>query len=162
MTQSTTLSKSNTAVQIILQAGLLAGTLDILAAFTNAYLSTGTSPLAVLRFVASGVFGQYAFTGGIAIALAGLLFHFIIATGWATLYYLLYPMIRKITSNWLISGLIYGIIVWTLMRFVILPLSNVTMRPFQFNYQTFIAIGIIMIFVGLPIAWVVQKKYSSN
>jgi hypothetical protein len=43
---------------------LLAGTLDIAAAFLQAWRMSGTTPVRVLRFIASGVMGKSAFSGG--------------------------------------------------------------------------------------------------
>lgn len=47
MSESTTLS-----IKTILLTGLLAGTLDISAALTNAYISNGVTPIRVLQFIA--------------------------------------------------------------------------------------------------------------
>ncbi|HEY2727215.1 MAG TPA: hypothetical protein VGI61_08585, partial [Parafilimonas sp.] len=58
---------------------LLAGTLDILAAFADYYIATRRGPEGVLRFIASGVFGKDAFTGASLMIWLGLFFHFVIA-----------------------------------------------------------------------------------
>ncbi len=162
MTQSSTIPTSGAPLRVILQAGLIAGTFDILAAFTHAYLAGGATPERVLRFVASGVFGASAFTGGMWIAVAGLLFHYLIAIGWAAIFYMLYPTIRKASTNWVINGFVYGIIVWTLMNFVLVPLSNTAPHPIKFTQNTFIGLGIIMLCIGLPISWIVQRKYRER
>ncbi len=93
MSTSYQLTPSRSAGSTIVQAGLLAGTLDISAACIHAYLLRGTTPVQVLRYVASGVWGTDAFQGGTGIALQGLLFHFIIAFGWTVLFFLAYPLI---------------------------------------------------------------------
>ena len=59
-------------------AGVIAGALDIAAAFIHAYLARGTQPEQVLRYIASGVFGKEAANGNMMIVW-GLLFHFLIA-----------------------------------------------------------------------------------
>lgn len=153
--------KPNTPLQNILQAGLLAGTLDILAAFTNAYWSAGTTPVTVLKFVASGVWGRAAFAGGTSTALWGLLFHFLIALSWAVLFFLFYPAIQKIAPNWIFNGIIYGIIIWTIMNWVILPMTNAPARPFNLT-QAIINIFILIICVGLPISGVVARYYINK
>ena len=51
--------------QPIFWGGLIAGTLDICAAFLTAWLRAGVSPIGVLQFVASGALGPAAFQGGI-------------------------------------------------------------------------------------------------
>jgi len=162
MSTSYPLTRSGSAGSTIVQAGLLAGALDISAACIQAYLVGGVTPAQVLRYVASGVWGPDAFQGGTGMALQGLLFHFIIAFGWATLFFFAYPLIRKVSTNWVLNGLVYGVIVWTLMNRVIVPLSNVPARPFQFNVQAMIGMAIIMGCIGLPIAWIVQKYYNKS
>lgn len=161
MSASLDLTKNQRPFSIILQAGLLAGTLDILAACTHAYLTSNVSPAAVLRFVASGVFGKAAFSGGLPMALAGLLIHFLIALAWASIFYLLYPSIRKISNNWIINGLVYGVIVWSVMNLVAVPLSSAPAGPIKFP-NAFIAMGILILCIGLPISWIVQRKYNQQ
>ena len=51
--------------KIILTTGLLAGTLDILAAFIQSYLMANVVPSTVLKYIASGVFGKSAYSGGV-------------------------------------------------------------------------------------------------
>jgi hypothetical protein len=63
----------------ILKAGLIVGTLDILAAFIQYAIKTGKNPTVVLKFIASGVFGKEAFNGGTMMNVYGLIFHFVIA-----------------------------------------------------------------------------------
>ena len=67
--------------QPIFWGGLIAGTLDICAAFLTAWLRAGVTPVRVLHFVASGLIGAAAFNGGARTAILGLALHFLIATG---------------------------------------------------------------------------------
>ena len=83
-----------TFARAVLTTGLIAGTLDILAACLSAYIQRGMTPEKLLQFVASGLFGADAFTGGAIMAVAGLVMHFMIATSWTLLYYLLYPRLE--------------------------------------------------------------------
>ena len=108
-----------------IKTGLVVGLLDITAACINAYLQRGVTPAGVLRYIASGVFGKTAFTGGWDIAALGLLFHFTIAIGWTTLFFVLYDKVRVLQLNKIYVGLGYGIVVWLGMNFIVLPLSNV-------------------------------------
>jgi hypothetical protein len=150
-------------VKIILLAGLIAGALDITAACVNAYINNPkVTPDLVLRGVASGVFGPQARTGGNEMIFFGLLFHFIIATGFAALFVLLSQKLRFLTKHFVISGLIYGIVVWAIMSLVVVPLSQVTAPPiwkrFVWN-KALVQVLILMFMIGLPIAWV-TKHYS--
>ncbi|HEY4612913.1 MAG TPA: hypothetical protein VII11_08025, partial [Bacteroidota bacterium] len=92
--------KSNPA-KAILTTWLLAGTLDILAAFTQYMIGTGgKNPVNVLLFIASGVFGrETAFSGGYPMAALGLAFHYFIAFTWTLLFYLAYPKMNILAKN---------------------------------------------------------------
>lgn len=93
----------------ILLTGLTAGLLDITAACVQYYIKSGKGPGNLLRYVASGVFGKKAFTGGVAMAAWGLVFHFIIAFGLTIFFFWLYQKIKWLGENKIIAGLLYGI-----------------------------------------------------
>jgi hypothetical protein len=77
----------------IVLAGFTTGTLDILSALTSVWLRNSTTPVTVLKVVASGVFGIDALSGGAMIAADGLLFHYVIAFSWAALFFMLYSRV---------------------------------------------------------------------
>ena len=144
--------------QPILLGGLIAGTLDICAAFLTAWLRRGVSPAAVLRFVASGLLGPAAFTGGAKTAAIGLALHFLIATGAAIVFYLASRKLLFLVERPVHFGLLYGVAVYLFMNFVVLPFSLVprgTMTVSGF----IIGLLTIMFCVGLPIALIV-RRYS--
>lgn len=105
-------------------AGLVAGILDGGAAVVAYLLRGGEDPTKIFNFIASGIFGSAGLSGGNTMALMGLLFHMMIATIWATIYFILYPRIAVLSRNWAVSGLGYGIVVWIGMNLVVVPLSN--------------------------------------
>jgi len=76
----------------VLITTLMAGTLDIVAACINAYLVSGVTPAQVLSYIASGLFGKTAYSGGPEILLAGLVFHYLIAFACTTCFYWIYPL----------------------------------------------------------------------
>lgn len=154
--------KKPNPLKTILLTGLVAGTLDILAAFANAYLSNAVSPIRVLQFIASGLLGKNAFEGGLTTAGLGLIIHFIIAFSWTILFFFLYQKIKLLSINPIITGLVYGLIIWLIMNLAVLPMTNINKQPFSLNWQTFIGIGILMLFVGLPISIMVNRYYSNK
>ncbi|MDQ6610020.1 MAG: hypothetical protein M3Y85_09400, partial [Bacteroidota bacterium] len=92
--------------------GLLVGTLDITAASIQFFIKTGKGPGTILKFVASGLFGKEAFTGGIPMIIAGLIIHFMIAMTFTLLFALLIKNIALLCENRLVTGLFYGAFVW--------------------------------------------------
>lgn len=137
--------------------GLVAGILDITDAIVTT-LVVGGSPARMLRYIASGLLGQSSFDGGAATAALGLLLHFVIAFGAATVYVLASQRLPVLVRRPLICGLAYGLVVLIVMRNVVLPLSAVrlaaTVMPWpQMANQILIhALG-----VGLPIALAARR-----
>src|SRR2546425_922213 len=78
--------KTQTLCYAVLWAGLACGVLDITAALV-VYGYLGAKPMRLLQGIASGLLGPKAFDGGLATALLGLLCHFVIAFGAATVYF---------------------------------------------------------------------------
>jgi uncharacterized membrane protein YagU involved in acid resistance len=147
-------------IPAILLTGLLAGTLDILAAFTHAFVANETTPIRVLQFIASKAVGPDAFSGGLPMAMLGLFFHYIIAFSWTTLFFLLYPRLKFLSGNKIMVGLGYGVFVWLMMNLVVLPIVNGAFQPFQL--QSVIGMAILMLCIGLPISWMASKYYSGK
>lgn len=144
-------------VRSIVIAGLLAGTLDILAAFASTYIKTGRDPSVVLRFIASGVWGREALSGGMAMAMWGLLFHYIIATSWTTLFFVASSKFDVLNRKWIVAGVVYGVFVWVMMTRIVLPLSNVPRLPFD-PAQAVVGVLILIACIGLPISYM-SKRY---
>ena len=94
----------------IIKAGLLVGTLDILSAFIYVFIKTGKYiPFSILKFIASGIFGREALTGGGRMILTGLVIHYIIAFAFTILFFWLVPKVKIISRNIILSGIVYGI-----------------------------------------------------
>ncbi len=137
----------------VLSAGLLAGVLDITAAFTFSALR-GVGPVRVLKFIASGLMGPAAYQGGAAIAALGVALHFVIALGAAAVYWAASRKIAFLATHPVPSGLLYGVAVYFFMNLVVIPLSAIPPRPFV---PLPAMIVIHMLCVGLPIALVLRR-----
>ncbi len=83
------------SIKLILPAGLIAGTLDILGALiVYSLILHGGPVILILQGIASAALGQVAFRGGWATAVCDLGFHYIIAYCFTTAYVLLYPYLH--------------------------------------------------------------------
>ena len=140
------------AYRAILWAGLIAGTLDITAASVQGILRGG-NPMRVLRSVASGLLGVDALQGGVGTAALGLVLHFLIAFGAATVFFVASRKMRFLVDHAVVCGLLYGVAVYAFMNSVVVPLSA---APFEIPYKP-IGLIIHMLCVGLPIALVVRR-----
>jgi len=155
-----TSSSRPTFARAVLTTGLIAGTLDILSACLHAYIQRGITPEKLLQFVASGLFGADAFTGGTMMAIVGLIMHFMIATSWTLLYYLLYPRLNFLRKNKIVSGIFYGAFVWAMMSRVILPFTAIPKSPFNLT-SALIGMVILMLMIGMPNAFRAPRYYGS-
>jgi hypothetical protein len=141
--------------------GLLVGTLDIAAASIHYVLVAHKSPANVLNFIASGIFGPTAFSGGAGMALAGLALHYFIATMFALAFYWLAGRWPTLPRHKVLAGLLYGVLIWLLMNLLVLPLSQTPELPFKL-VSAAIGAGILMLCVGLPIALRAARYYARN
>lgn len=140
----------------ILFTGVVAGTLDILAAI---YILAGGHAERVFRFIAKGAIGVKAFTGGFEKVLRGGFFHYLIAISFTAGYFLVFPKMKVLQKNWIGSGVFYGVFVWSFMQFIVLPQSN--NPPQNLTWEVWKGIAILIVSVGLPIAWS-AKTYFKN
>jgi hypothetical protein len=145
----------------ILKTTLIAGSLDIIAACTQAWLARGTAPGIVLKYIASGVFGKEAFAGGTGMLLFGLLMHFLIAFACTLVYFLLYPKIRLLHSNICFSALLIAVTAWAVTTRVVIPLSKINTAPFDL-VKALMAMGILFLCIGLPISYFAKRFYSKK
>src|SRR5215469_13492262 len=111
------LARSAQAYRTIAWAGLLAGTLDITAAFVEAGLE-GRTPVRLLQGIAGGLLGVSSFQGGLATAALGAFFHFLIATTAAAVFFLASRNVRLVVKHAIRSGLLYGVAVYILMSYI--------------------------------------------
>jgi uncharacterized membrane protein YagU involved in acid resistance len=143
-------SRSNSAASAIFWGGLIAGILDLTQAFIGFSL-IGSTPFRILQSVAAGIFGPNSRQMGWTSAAVGLLCHFTVAFGAATVYYLTSRKLRLLVERPVLAGLVYGELVFLFMYFVVIPLSAIGHA--RYNLATYIT-GPIghPVLVGLPIA----------
>jgi hypothetical protein len=145
----------------ILKTTLVAGCLDITAACIQAYLSKSVTPDILLKFIASGVFGKDAFSGGIEFMMFGLFVHFLIVFTCTVTYFLLYPKLKLLQKNILLSSLFVALIAWAITTRLIIPLSKIQTPAFNFT-KALIAVAVLYFCIGLPITFFVKKFYRKK
>lgn len=152
---------SKPLLKIIGWVGLLAGSLDILAAFIYFYIKRGISPIKILRGIASGAFGKEAFSGGWLMPLLGLIFHFIIAYSFTFLFFWVYPSIKLLSKNVILTAIGYSIFIYVVMNMGVLPLTRISLGPFQFK-QALIDTAILTVVIGLPLSFFARQYYQGR
>src|SRR5215831_1937672 len=141
---------------VVMIAWVLAGTLDIATAVFYYVGPSSARAARLLQGIASGVLGRSAFDGGGATALLGLALHYLIALIWTLVFVVAFRTIGGLRRHLVLTGIVYGIIVWFVMNFVVLPLSNVSRAPFHPRAAVIAAI-ILILCIGLPISLVIGR-----
>ena len=142
----------------IFWVGLIAGTLDIIAAFLHYYISTHRNPLRVLLYIASGVFGKKAYPGTTAMYFAGALLHYLIAYSFTFFFFFIYPLFGFLSANRLVTGILYGIFNWAVMNLFVLPLNGMA-SPFFHWPKSLLSVGILIVAMGLPLSFLAHRYY---
>ena len=149
------------ALKAILTAGFIVGLLDASAAMVHSYFWNDVTPDIVWKYVASGAIGRSAFTGGGGIVALGLFFHFLIAFIFTIILFYLYPVISKLKLPVVITGLLWGLVVWNVMHWIVAPMSSVPPRKAPFDIVKVLPqLGIHMFLVGLPMTLIIHRYYS--
>ena len=143
--------RRNSAAFAILVGGLIAGTLDLTYAVVFSAFR-GVAPLRILQSVASGLLGSAAFDGGAATAVLGVFLHYFIMFSAAAVFYLASRRLDFLARRPVIAGVIFGLCMYAVMTFVVLPLSAF---PYKQNFTLVLVsanLFVHMFFVGVPIS----------
>jgi len=150
------------ALALILKVGLIAGTLDISDALVFSHLR-GVEPARVFQYIASGLIGTRAFVLGTASVVLGVLFHYAIALGWTVIFYLASRKFAILLRRPVISGVVYGVVVYLFMNLVVLPLSGV---PHPIKTATLASringVLAVVLFIGLTISLLIRRNTASS
>jgi hypothetical protein len=144
-------------LKTILWIGLVAGTLDIAENLVFSQVR-GVTPWRVFQYIASGLMGRQAFESGWASVLLGIGLHYIIALIWTAVFYVMARKFAIIMRRPVLSGLLYGAVVYLIMNFIIVPLSGVPhpLRPVTL-VSRINAVLALLICIGLPISLLMRK-----
>lgn len=142
-------------LKVIAIAGLCAGTLDIADAILF-YGLRGVPAIRILQGIAYGLIGRSAYAQGMRSALLGLLLHFFIATCVAAVY-IIASRALPLWRHPVLYGALYGIGVYLVMNYVVLPLSHVGLRPLPRPVALINGVAALIVCVGIPIALIARR-----
>jgi len=144
-----TLNTTRRMILAILAGGLIAGTIDICAA---ALINQISLPV-ICRAVASGLLGKAAFNGGLSVSALGLLLQWGMSLLIAAIFVLAALRLTWLTARPIAAGLAYGVVVFFVMNYVVMPLSAVGHSPhftpvsFALNFAAMLLFGLIVAFI---------------
>lgn len=145
----------------ILTTGALIGLLDAIAACTNAWFSYGIIPHRVWQYVASGLLGEAAYKRDVLPTIVGLAIHFTIAITATFIFYVLYKRWGHVLRPIVVIGAIYGIGIWIVMNYIVIPLSVIGRYPGDV-LQIIIGLLIHIFVIGIPMAVLVKRQTASD
>ncbi len=140
----------------ILLGGAAAGVLDLAYAFV-VYGALGVTALAICQSIASGLLGRASYEGGASTAALGVVLHFFIATLMAAAFVLASRVLPVLLKRPVISGIVYGLILFVIMNLVVVPLSAIGPRPLPTGWLMFGTLFTHIVFVGIPIAFIARR-----
>lgn len=138
---------------------LTCGTLDIADALLFFGLRSHVPPTRLLQNIASGLLGKPAFTGGTPTAILGLAIHYFIAAVWVVIFILAAQRIHWLFRQPILAGVLYGLIVYAVMNFLVVPASRISPRPQPTGIVLVNAVLALVLFIGVAVA-LINKRYA--
>ena len=129
---------------------LVVGSLDITYAILF-WAFRGATPTRVFQSVAAGVLGRASYSGGVKTALLGAFLHYFIAFCIVAVYLGASKWLPLLTRHPVVCGAIYGVGVYIVMNYVVIPLSATKRGPFN---PLWVACSVIVhaFLIGVPAA----------
>jgi uncharacterized membrane protein YagU involved in acid resistance len=131
-----------------LLGGVIAATIDIGAAS----IISGRGPAFILQAIAGGLLGKASFGGGVPTMILGAFLQEAMGILIAVIYVLSARAMPALSRRWAIGGLAYGIIIFFVMNYAVVPLSALKATPhftplkFSENMAAMLLFGLIVAF----------------
>ena len=148
--------RRNPAAFAILVGGLIAGTLDLTYAIIFSAIR-GMAPQQLLQLVATGWLGNAAYDGGVPTAVLGVVSHYFIMFCAAATYYFASSRIELLRRRPIIGAMLFGIGMYVVMTFVVLPLSAFPHPIRLIPWIVALNLLVHMFLVGVPISLAAKR-----
>lgn len=146
---------------ILLQTALIAGTLDITDNIIfNAFRRI--TPKMIFEYIASGLLGTRAFHAGMASVALGVLLHYSIALIWTAVFYAARTRLHILRRRPVLSGLLYGLIVYVFMTVIVVPHSRIPHISPMTVASRINGVLAVMLFIGLTISLLLNRAQPSR
>jgi hypothetical protein len=142
---------------IVIAGALGCVAIDLYLVVTHVWVFRDASAIAISQWDASNALGVAAFGGGLPTALLGFAMHLCVSIVWAAVYVFVALRSRAILARPIASGVLFGIVVMLVMKYLIVPLGHahqVPGTPAQLLNQI---LAHVLAF-GLPVALVVSAR----
>lgn len=139
-------------VASILLGGIIAGTFDIGAAS----LINSAKPTRILQVIASGLLGKSAFADDSTVVL-GLVLQWAMSIIIASIFVFAVRWRPVLRRHWVKAGLAYGVVIFFVMNYVVLPLSAIGHPP-RFRLVHFMEDIVAMLVFGIIVAFFARER----
>lgn len=133
--------------------GLVAATIDI----GVARLINHHSILFILHAVAGGLLAERSFAGGATTALLGASLQELMGLLIAAIFVIAARLLPVLRRRWIAFGLAYGVVIFFVMNYVVVPLSAWHFFP-RFSMSTFFENLLAMLLFGLIVAYFARAE----
>jgi len=125
---SITIRPSPAWAQVCL-GGLLIAAGDAIFATFVWFSWTVPGLIRLFQTIAVGVLGKASYEGGVAAAVLGAGLHLFMATTFVAVYALVSRRLPELLRRPFVHGPVYGVLLYVVMNFVVMPLSRVDAHP---------------------------------
>jgi len=161
-TSRISVTNRNSLLRPIALGGMFIFTSQFIHQWITITLIQKTPFILVWQYIASGALGNAAFEGGIATALLGVFFHWIISIVIAVVFFLSVDRIPLLRRYAIPGSLLYGFGVFIVMNMIVTPLSAAP--PLPAPALPWLIEGLIehTLLVGLPLGILVRRNADPN
>ena len=157
------LNNRSSLLRLSLIGGIISGFLHLLVQQGIVFgLILKTPIISSLQFVASGIMGDAAFTGGLATALLGLVLDFIMITIMAGVFIFSVDRIPLLRRNVIPGSILYGFGIFIVMNLIVLPLSAAPALPAPPLWLLIELVLQHILLIGLPLGILVQRNIKTH
>jgi hypothetical protein len=140
--------------------GFVIGTLDILYAIAFWY-PRRVAPARIFQSIAAGIYGPASFSLGTHSVAIGAALHYFIALCIVLVYWVASRRFEVLVRRPIASGSIYGVLVYVVMNYVVIPLSA-TKRPAFLLSWVVCSVLVHAFLIGVPAALFSRAAIKDN
>lgn len=149
--------KIRSPITWVVLGGFAAGALDLVFACGYWAIANGVPAERILQSIASGVLGQASYQGGTGSAFLGFMLEFVMTLAMAVAYYLASGKFDVLWRRPISMGIAYGLILFVVMNFVVVPLSNAVVQGVGNDLWTWASVAAHIFVVAIPISLSTRK-----
>jgi uncharacterized membrane protein YagU involved in acid resistance len=151
------LSQHTKRIRAFFWIGLVAGTLDITENLVFNFFR-GITPSRVFQYIASGLIGIESFRSGWSSVALGVAIHYVIAFTWTGIFFIAAVNLPPLNRRPILSGVVYGLIVYLVMNLIVLPLTRIPHPPAAVTIASRInAVLALIVCIGLAVSLLTRR-----